>query len=214
VERRPCAHQPQRLQAHPLSAVVHFPVSSSQFFVALVPFQLQESHQSASIFRVTHQFGRMMHGFHRQDWYKRVRRSGDLDELARSPTIVEITTAALQPGNHVNGQPAFISCTVVLPLSIHLAKLVGEYVLVGCAGRIQIVRSNTAGTCDAARNARAIRITLMRDTWQSRPPSPDQGINYMSSKAWSADPGGWALCTCGNSAIWRPRRDSNARHAV
>jgi hypothetical protein len=71
--------------------------------------------------------------------FKRARRGGDLDELAWNPAIIEITTAALQPGDPPGEWAAYVHElrrslshypeAVVLPLPIHLAKLVGEYVL-------------------------------------------------------------------------------------
>jgi hypothetical protein len=70
---------------------------------------------------------------------KRARRGGDLDELAWNPAIIEITTTALQPGDQPGEWAAYVhelrrslshySEAVILPLPIHLAKLVGEYVL-------------------------------------------------------------------------------------
>ncbi len=71
--------------------------------------------------------------------FKRARRGGDLDELAWNPAIIEITAAALQPGDQPDKWAAYVhelrqslphyQEAAILPLPLHLAALVAEYTL-------------------------------------------------------------------------------------
>ena len=71
--------------------------------------------------------------------FKKARRGGELEALAWNPAIVEVTAAAFQSSDDPLNWTAYIhelrrshlhaDAATVLPLPLHLAEAIGEYVV-------------------------------------------------------------------------------------
>jgi hypothetical protein len=69
--------------------------------------------------------------------FQKARRGGELEELAWNPAIIELTVAALQPGDQFQPWAAYThelrqalihyEGATVLPLPLHLAEAASEY---------------------------------------------------------------------------------------